>query len=103
MKYLNNPNLCEQCIRTAGSMVVPTFDVADTGRCGSCGAIGEVFDLELLSVYLSLGLTPEHVYHHLPRLRGTHLAAESPAPLSWPDVASKLAPLVTVTPYQDTN
>lgn len=91
-----NPNLCENCIEAANSTVL-SFGVADTGRCGCCGAVGEVFDLELINFYLALGLPQERVSHYLPRLRSSHCEAnKAETPLSWSDVGRKVAPLIQV-------
>lgn len=95
MAEFTNPNLCESCVKAA-NLVVPSFDTADTGRCGCCRVVGEVFDLELINFYFSLGLPPELVYRHLPRIRSNHGAENKAEPLSWSDIGRKVAPFIQV-------
>jgi hypothetical protein len=55
-----------------------------------------VFDIELVNFYFKLGLTPQTIHKHLPRLRGAHLSSDHSLPLSWLDIASRLAKIVVV-------
>ncbi len=88
-------NLCESCIRSLGSSVVLTFDVADTGVCGRCGRKAEVFDLELVSFYFSVGLSSDVILQKLPRLRCPHNDLADTASLSWPQIGERLSKVVT--------
>lgn len=71
-----NPNLCEKCIGDQRPEPQPKFELADTGVCGSCGNVDEVWDLPHLSalrvegksVYAADGFTTRH-----DRLRDSHL------------------------------
>jgi|TARA_R100000687_G_scaffold80402_1_gene75698 hypothetical protein len=44
---VHNPNLCEDCIGDA--MPEAGFAVSNTGQCGDCGQITDVWDLEHLA------------------------------------------------------
>jgi hypothetical protein len=67
---LLNPNRCASCLEASGTALpAGGFEVADTGLCGCCGAIDEVFDLALLDRYFAAGATPNEIYMNLPRLR----------------------------------
>jgi len=92
-----NHNRCT--VHLPGGQVAPNVLLADTGRCGerSCGAVCEVFDLELLSVYAALGLPDVDVHRHLPRLRHAYLASAATVPLTWTDVGHMVAPHVLRT------
>lgn len=43
---MHNPNLCVNCIGDAIS--ASSLDLTDTGRCGVCGRVGDVWDLPRL-------------------------------------------------------
>ena len=62
----HNPNRCALCLPGEN---IPSFTVAETGYCGACGRLGEVWDLELLEVYRQKGLSDEVIHLRLPRLR----------------------------------
>ncbi len=61
-----NPNLCEGCLPRN---IPANFNVADTGICGKCGELNEVWDLDLLDLYRSKGLSDDEIWKNYPRLR----------------------------------
>lgn len=62
---MQNPNRCVNCIKGDH----PGYDVADTGICGHCGQVSEVWDLDLIAVYRKAGISDEKICSEFPRLR----------------------------------
>lgn len=73
-----NPNLCEICI---GSLRPETgYDLADTGKCGSCGRTDEVWDLAFLEELKSAGrpiYCSDGVTRIVRPIRSSHLRNET--------------------------
>lgn len=63
-------NLCAKCL-PSGRANRTDVNFFDFGKCSSCGAPAEVVDVELVDLYDGLGLSPDFVHAHLPRLRVT--------------------------------
>lgn len=61
-----NPNRCETCIADK-----PANYLADTGVCGCCGQVADVWDPVLVSLYAGMDLSPGEVWCSLPRLRSS--------------------------------
>lgn len=62
----NSTNVCEQCAGLSNK--VNTYFL-ETGVCSKCGELSDVVDPLLVDLYTGLGLSPEFVWRHLPRLR----------------------------------
>lgn len=62
-------NLCESCHSQYGCGVSHEFTVADTGICGVCGKMSEVWDCELLAFYREERIPDYTVFEKFPRLR----------------------------------
>lgn len=61
-------NICCDCFAVTGHKEPdPLF--SETGPCGVCGKVKDVYDLELVGLYVGLGLSPDFVWRELPRLR----------------------------------
>lgn len=69
---LDNPNLCEKCHAKHGCGSVHDVYLSDTGICGSCGEINDVWDCDLCKLYAGFGLSVENVWKSFPRLRNFH-------------------------------
>lgn len=64
-----NHNQCAACIEEEGTFPVPYAALADSGMCGTCGKIDEVYDMTLLNLYFRRGFSIEFIVKYLPRLR----------------------------------
>lgn len=69
-----NANLCESCWTQSRDQLPPSFDVADTGTCGQCQRVGEVWDPEMLALLRSLGLSDQQIWESPFRLFDPHLS-----------------------------
>lgn len=65
---MQNPKLCEQCHPICGCGEQHSFTVADTGVCGRCGQVNEVWDCEVLKLYRRHNIPDDQVYRSLPRI-----------------------------------
>lgn len=63
-------NLCPCCLKSRG-IDEPNPLLSDVGECGGCGAVVDVYDIDLVDLYTGLDLSPEFVWKELPRLRCT--------------------------------
>jgi hypothetical protein len=63
-----NVNRCEICIDEA-----PDDGLSDMGVCGACGEISDVWDMNLVALYVSAGFSTDEVWRHLPRLRSSQM------------------------------
>lgn len=72
-----NANLCMACMPADTNKNGLSLDVADTGVCGGCKKVSDVFDLELLSEYRKLGLADLDIWRNLRRLRSSHMNPSS--------------------------
>lgn len=61
-----NHNVCATCLDEA---MHPSLDVADTGVCGKCGFINDVWDVEVIRLYTEAKIPDDKVWQALPRLR----------------------------------
>lgn len=59
-------NICEQCDESIKTLDVLHFDA---GVCTKCGSLRDVVDPYLVGLYKGIGLAPDLVFDHLPRLR----------------------------------
>ena len=88
----NNPNRCAECVGKAPQCGMA---VADTGYCGSCGFLNEVWDTELLAHYQKRGLDQIEVCASyplsLPRLRSSHNPNNSVLPRSMAEIDQEIA------------
>jgi hypothetical protein len=75
---VSNHNICDQCLPAVDpGSARPRDEVADTGVCGVCLRIAEVFDLQALELYRSHGLSDEQIWRYVPRLRCSFVRNES--------------------------
>jgi len=65
-----NYNRCDKC--WDDEELIGFYDFAicsETGICGECGLMAEVYDYQLLCVYLMHEFTVDDIWKYLPRLR----------------------------------
>lgn len=69
-----NPNLCADCI--GHDRPEEGFDFADTGKCGQCGVIDEVWDLPHLAAHFAKGtsLHEEDGFRSVNPIRNSHIS-----------------------------
>lgn len=88
---MKNHNICEDCIKAERH---PSIVVADTGVCGACSKVKEVWDLAVINLYKWHKLSDEFIWKHLPRLRSNNIGGERLEVLCMNDINSKLSDLL---------